>query len=196
MEKKMVYIPPAVKTIPVVLEEDIVSNTAAMKIAGITVNNSSDLEEEKSPFIVENLEEDTGFLMLQVSNLWKEHYGKTLRKRHALSSMQYAALASVYRFSLHGTKQVTHAMLVKYLKIDSMTLSDIFRGLETKGYIHRVTHPTDVKANIVTLTSKGKELVSQAVDIITEADYKFFNSLNGNTDYFIKQLKKLLEANE
>ena len=180
MRKKMVYVSPTVKIIPVVWEEGI-QNTEAMN------------EENKKN---ENPEENTGFLMLQVSNLWKGYHGKTLKKHHALSSMQYAVLTGVYQFSVHNTQPVIQTMLAKHLKIDAMTSSRIFKGLEAKGYICHVTHPDDVKAKAVLLTQEGKELLIQAVNIITESDHKFFKSLNENTEYFNKQLKKLLEANQ
>ena len=152
-------------------------------------------EKGESIFEIENLEEDTGFLMLQVSNLWKNFHGKTLKKYGGLTHMQYAVLAGIYWFTLHDTQQVTQVMLANYTRIDPMTLSYVFRGLEAKGYIRRVTHPTNVRAKAVNLTPEGEELMGQAVSSIVEADQKFFQSLGKKTNYFNQNLKKLLETN-
>ena len=85
-------------------------------------------------------------------------------------------------------------MLSKQTQIDTMALSHIFRKLETKGYIYRVTHPTDIRAKVVNLTPEGEELMKQVLGTIAEADQKFFKSLGKNTDRFNKYLKKLLDV--
>jgi len=114
------------------------------------------LDRKESPFVVENLEEDTGFLMLQVSHLWEYYHDKALKKYHDISHMQYAVLASIYWLVLHSEKEVTQTRLAQHTKIASMTISQMFKVLEARGFIYRKTHSTDVRAKAVDLTPEGK----------------------------------------
>ena len=144
---------------------------------------------------MKNLDENTGFLMLQVSSLWKNYHKKILKKYYQISYVQYVVLAGIYWFTLRNKKQVPQAMLAKHTKIAPMTISHIFKGLEAKGYIYRITHPTDIRAKAVNLTPEGKKLIIQAITTIMEADRKFFKILDINTDGFNKYLIQLLNAN-
>ncbi|MDR0542184.1 MAG: MarR family transcriptional regulator [Dysgonamonadaceae bacterium] len=149
-----------------------------------------------SPFLIENLEEDSGFLMLQVSRLWVEYHEKVLRKHHGLSHIQYAVLASIYWLVLDTCKQVTQTKLAKHTKIDPMTISQMFKVLEKKGYIYRTAHESDIRAKSVNLTEEGKELITQAIITITNADNKFFKVLGKNLKSFNKCMVELLNAND
>jgi len=154
------------------------------------------LEKDKSPFKIENLEEDTGFLVLQVSNLWGNLHDRTLKRYHGLSHMQYAVLASIYWLVIYSDRQVTQTILAQHTKINPMTISQMFKVLEAKGYIYRTPHATDVRAKAVNLTPEGKELMTKAVQTIWEEDSKFFKSLGKNTVRFNKYLYELLKAND
>ena len=154
------------------------------------------MEKEKSPFVIENLEEDTGFLMLQVSNLWEIYHDRALKKHHGISHMQYAVLASVHWLVLHSDKQVTQTILAQHTRIAPMTISQMFKVLEAKGYIYRKTHSTDVRAKAVDLTPAGKELMRKAVVTILNVDTKFFQALGKYTPRFNRCLVELLEAND
>jgi len=154
------------------------------------------LEKDESPFIIDDLAEDTGFLILQVSNLWGNYHDKALKRYHGLSHMQYAVLASIYWLVLHSGKQVTQTILAQHTKINPMTISQMFKVLETKGYIYRTTHATDIRAKAVNLTPEGKELMNNAFNTVWEVDAKFFKALGKNTERFNSYLYELLKANE
>ena len=154
------------------------------------------MNKEKSPFIIENLKDDTGFLMLQVSNLWSNIHDKALKKHHGLSHMQYAVLASVCWLVYHSDKQVTQSFLSQHTKINPMTISQIFKVLEAKGYIYRTKHPKDIRAKIVCLTKEGNELMHKAISTIWEVDKKFFTTLGKNSKRFNSYLYDLLISND
>ena len=154
------------------------------------------METEKSPFAVENLEEDTGFLMLQISNLWENSHDKALKKYHGISHMQYAVLASVYWLVLHSGKEVTQTILAQHTRIAPMTISQMFKVLEAKGYICRKTHSSDIRAKAVALTPDGKELVRKAINTILNVDTKFFQVLGKNAPRFNRCLLELLHSND
>ena len=154
------------------------------------------MEEDKSPFKIENLEEDSGFLMLQISNLWGNLHDRVLKRYYGLSHMQYAVLASIYWLVLFSGKQVTQTILAQHTKINSMTISQMFKVLEAKGYIYRITHATDIRAKAVNLTPAGKELMHKACNTIYEVDSKFFKNLGRHAERFNSDLCGLIKAND
>ena len=152
--------------------------------------------QKESPFIVLDLSEDSGFLMLQVSSLWASYHDKALKKYHGLSHMQYAVLASVYWLALHSEKHVTQTILAQHTKISPMTISQMLKVLEAKGYVSRTTHVTDVRAKVVDLTQVGKELMNQAIKTIFDVDAKFFHILGKNVKHFNGYMYELLKSND
>jgi DNA-binding MarR family transcriptional regulator len=154
------------------------------------------LNNNKSPFTLESLKDDTGFLMLQVSNLWNNSHDRALKKHHDLSHMQYAVLASVCWLVYHSNKLVTQSLLAQHTKINPMTISQIFKVLEAKGYIYRAKHPTDPRAKIVNLTDEGNELMQSAFRTIWDVDTKFFKVLGKNVSRLNSFLYDLLIAND
>jgi DNA-binding MarR family transcriptional regulator len=154
------------------------------------------MDTTNSPFTIENLEEDTGFLMLQISRLWAEYHERATKKYYNITHMQYAVLASVYWLLLHEKREVTQTILAKHTKIDPMTISQVFKVLEKKGYIYRKTHSTDVRAKSVNLTQQGKELMNEAVNTIFNVDSKFFKVLGKNIAHFNNYLVTLLKEND
>ena len=159
-------------------------------------NKQIALEKDKSPFIIKDLKEDSGFLMLQVSNLWNNRHDRALKTNHGLSHMQYAVLASVCWLVYHSDKPVTQSLLAQHTKINPMTVSQIFKVLESKGYISRTKHPTDPRSKIATLTDDGNELIHRAFRTIWNVDKKFFKALGKKNKRFNSYLYELLLAND
>ena len=153
------------------------------------------MNNDKSPFIIKNLKDDTGFLMLQVSNLWNNCHDKALKRQHGLSHMQYAVLATVCWLSFNGDGLTTQSFLAQHTKINPMTISQVIKVLETKGYIYRTKHPNDVRAKVVYLTQAGNNLMDKAFQSIWDADMKFFKSLGKKSTHFNDYLYKLLLEN-
>jgi DNA-binding MarR family transcriptional regulator len=154
------------------------------------------MDVKDNPFIIENLRNDTGFLMLQTSRLWDEYHERAIKKYYNITYIQYAVLASVYWLAIHGKKEVTQAILAKYTKMDPMTISQVFKVLEKKGYIYRKTHSTDVRAKSVYFTPEGEELISKAVATVVNIDNKFFRILGENIEHFNSYLLALLKEND
>jgi DNA-binding MarR family transcriptional regulator len=155
-----------------------------------------DKNKQPSPFVIEDLEEDSGFLMLQVSRLWEECHDRVLKRHCGISGMQYAVLTSIYWLILHNNKQVTQTILAKHTKIDPMTISQMFKVLEKQGYMYRTTHATDIRAKAVYLTQQGIELMHKAIPMIIQVDTKFFQTLGKNLPRFNNYMVELLKAND
>lgn len=153
------------------------------------------LGEKDFPFTCKDLRKDTGFLMLQVSNLWATSHDRALKRYYNLSHMQYAVLASVYWLVLHG-EEVTQVRLAQHTKISPMSISKMLKGLEVKGYVYRTKHSTDVRAKAVHLTVQGKDILNKAIQTIAEVDDKFFNALGKNVTRFNIYMFDLLQRND
>jgi len=143
----------------------------------------------------EDLDKNSGFLMLRVSKLWEDTHERALKKYYDISYTQYAVLASINWLVLHG-QNVTQIKLSKHTKISPMSISQILKILEKKDYAYRVACIDDVRAKCVLLTLKGKELVHQAFQVIYTVDEKFFNPFGENRQKFNIYMAKLLSANE
>ncbi|MDR1632627.1 MAG: MarR family transcriptional regulator [Dysgonamonadaceae bacterium] len=154
------------------------------------------MDVKDNPFIIENLKNDTGFLMLQTARLWDEYHERAIKKYYNITYIQYAVLASVYWLVLHGKREVTQTILAKYTKMDPMTISQVFKVLEKRGYIYRKTHSTDVRAKSVYFTPQGEELISKAVATVVNIDNKFFRILGDNIEHFNAYLLALLNEND
>ncbi|MDR1682312.1 MAG: MarR family transcriptional regulator [Candidatus Symbiothrix sp.] len=160
------------------------------------IEYEENMDQKESPFVIENLEEDTGFLVLQISALWEEYHERVLKKYYNLSHMQYAVLASIYWLVLHSGKEVTQIILARHTKIAPMTISQILKRLEAKGYIYRNCHSTDIRAKSLHLTEEGRVLMNKAVATIIQIDKKFFKVLGKNVTRFNQYILELLKANE
>jgi DNA-binding MarR family transcriptional regulator len=154
------------------------------------------VDSDHLPFIIENLKEDTGFLLLQVSNLWGNYHDKALKRNHGLSHMQYAILASVTWLVYKSGKQVTQSLLAQHTKVNPMTISQMLKVLEAKGYVFRTKHPSDIRANVVHLTQEGNVLMNSAFNTIWSIDESFFKALGKNSVRFNLYLNHLLDAND
>ena len=149
-----------------------------------------------APFIEENLDNDSGFLMLRVSKLWEETHEKILKKYYDISHIQYAVLASIHWLILHEKKGVTQIKLSKHTKLSPMTISQTIKILEAKDYVYRTSCKNDVRAKCSFLTSKGEDLMQKAFPVIFAADEKFFASLGKNRERFNEYMARLLGDNE
>jgi DNA-binding MarR family transcriptional regulator len=151
--------------------------------------------QETMPFGYTTIEENTGFLLWQISHMWQSEQEKAMRENFGISQLQYVILASIYWLNIHR-REVTQTCLSQHTKIEKMTISKNLELLQKKSYILRKTHSTDLRANAVCLTEKGKELVNRAVIVIENIDRKFFISLGKKINNFNDDLLKLIVCNQ
>jgi len=154
------------------------------------------LEQEKSPFIIKELSNDSGSLMLQVLSLWENYHDRAIKKYSDLSYMQFSVLASAYWLILNSEKQVTQTILANHTRINPMTISQMLKVLEFKGYIYRTAHLTDVRAKVVNLTDSGKDLVNRLMKIVYDLNDRFFYVLGKDIEHFNHYIVELLNAND
>ncbi|GHU88728.1 MarR family transcriptional regulator [Bacteroidia bacterium] len=144
---------------------------------------------------LENLNDDLGFLVLQMSNLWEQNHKKVLKRYH-ITHTEFCVLASIHWLSEHDNLSTTQIGLAKHIKTDPMNISQTIKGLEKQKLVLRTCHPMDVRANLVLLTSEGKEIIEKAALTIHEAERRFFQILGRNYNYFRDCMIKLIQSNE
>jgi len=152
--------------------------------------------QKKSPFLIEDPAEDSGFLMLQASNLWSYYQAKALRRFYGLSHMQFNVLASVAWQVLHNGKEITQVEIAHHIKSEPTAVSQMIRALEDKGYISRTTNSTNIRAKSVELTEEGKDLMIKVMQTIYDVNAKFFSILGKNIKRFNGDLSELINAND
>jgi DNA-binding MarR family transcriptional regulator len=70
-----------------------------------------------------------------------------------------------------------------------MQVSQVVRKLEEKQLVERSIHPTDTRAKVVVLTSRGETILQKAIPLVETLDTDFFSHCNQFK--FLKELQKL-----
>lgn len=77
---------------------------------------------------------------------------------------------------LGQAERMTQRELAAELKVTPRNVTALIDALETTGFVRRTAHPTDRRATVVVLTSKGQKAVARLQAEVTE----FANLLFGN----------------
>lgn len=73
-----------------------------------------------------------------------------------------------------------------------MTISQVVRALEKSGYLARIPHQKDTRSKVIRVTTAGRELAEQAVQVVEATDRKFFMPLEDNGQSLVTLFRKLL----
>jgi len=146
------------------------------------------------PFSIKQLEDNSGFLLWQISSLWQQKQKKALEANYNITHTQYVLLASIYWLTLHD-EEVTQVSLSAHTKIEPMTISQVLKVLQKKEYIYRQPHSKDTRAKAVYLTPQGKKLMKDAIVTIESIDARFFEVLGKNVNKFNSTMQKLIKDN-
>lgn len=130
----------------------------------------------KLPFGFDKPEDSPGFLLWQATMTWQRLIKKALEP-HGVSHAQFVIMALLLWFKEHRY-DITQILIVKWSKLDKMTVSKSLKSLVSQGLAHRVEHETDTRAKSVSLTSKGKALVCNLVPIVEQIDAEFFGAVS------------------
>ena len=87
--------------------------------------------------------------------------------------MQFTVLAGIGWLSRDGAAPI-QAAVADHCKLDAMTVSQIVRVLEKKGFIDRSAAADDARAKAVRLTAAGATALAAALPRIDELDTGFF----------------------
>lgn len=127
----------------------------------------------KLPFGFDRPEDSPGFLLWQTTTLWQRQIKKALEV-YDISHAQFVIMATLMWFEAHQ-HDTTQMSIVKWTKLDKMTVSKALKKLVVCSYVSRLEHTKDTRAKSVTLTEKGKGLVRTLVPIVEKIDKLFFD---------------------
>lgn len=78
---------------------------------------------------------------------------------------------------LSKNNQVNQDMIAAYFLIDKGAIAKSLSKLEEKGYVDRVINPENHREKIISLTTKGMEIMEEMRDILVEWNNGIFNGL-------------------
>lgn len=99
-------------------------------------------------------------------------FARSLQKRSAglgFSPGQFPVLLELWH-----QDGLTQKQLLDRLEVEQATLANTLARMERDGQIARTPHPTDKRAQIITLTDLGRELERHALEAAEEADAALF----------------------
>ena len=144
----------------------------------------------KTAFKHDRPNDSAGFLLWQVTSLWKSELEKVFTS-YGITQLQFAVLASLKWFE-EQHQETTQAHIVEHAKIDKMTVSRALRKLEKLGWVARERSNNDGRALGIGLTEQGKDKVNQAIVDVEAADDRFFAGLTEQNLTAYKDLTVLL----
>jgi MarR family transcriptional regulator, organic hydroperoxide resistance regulator len=136
-------------------------------------------------------DQSPGFLLWQVAHSWQRGQ-KVALEAVGLTHVQFVHLASLAWLTRTGAV-VTQIELSRFTHTDVMVTSKVLRALEARDHVIRSEHPADSRANCLTLTRAGQNLVNEAVPLIEVADAAFFGALGSGLTAFQAALQSLAE---
>lgn len=128
------------------------------------------------PFGFDRPEDSPGFLLWQTTMIWQRQIKKAL-EAYDISHAQFVIMATLMWFEAHHY-DTTQILIVNWSKLDKMTVSKSLKKLVALGYVNRSEHETDTRAKSVSLTKKGKDMVSTLVPIVEGIDYNFLGKVS------------------
>jgi MarR family transcriptional regulator, lower aerobic nicotinate degradation pathway regulator len=99
-----------------------------------------------------DLDEQLGFNLVRVANLFKREHARALRE-HKLTPEQWQALATLWR---HGT--LKQAEIARVTMQDAPAVSRMLVRMERNGWLERLADPQDARSSLVRLTAEGRQL--------------------------------------
>lgn len=134
-------------------------------------------------------DDSPGYLLWRVSNSWQREQRNALQHL-GLTHTQFVVLAVASWFE--EKEALTQVRLSQLTGSDTMTISQVVRVLEKAGYLERIPHQKDTRSKVIRVTTTGRELAGQAVQVVEATDKKFFMPLEDNGQSLVTLFRKLL----
>lgn len=89
---------------------------------------------------------------------------------------------------------LTQRQLLDKLDVEQATLANTLARMERAGLIARRRHPTDRRAQVITLTEEGRALEAKALEAAADADAALFTGFRRfEHDLMIEYMRKIIE---
>jgi MarR family transcriptional regulator, organic hydroperoxide resistance regulator len=119
----------------------------------------------------------TGSLVWRLSMKWRAAVDRVVAP-FGLTHAQYVLLATLYGLSL-SHKAPSQRELADATGLEPAYVSRLARSLEANQLIERTEAPTDVRAVELKLTSRGEEVVTQAIAAVRELHDELLEPIGG-----------------
>lgn len=136
-------------------------------------------------------EENTGYLLWQVTMQWQLSMNRALRKM-GLTLTQFSLMAGVYWLT-KTNQSITQQQLANYANTDKMMTSKILTVLEKKQLIEKTNNPKDSRAKLLRITPKGTQMLREAYHIVQQVDQSFFTNVTKDKVAFDDLLLRLMK---
>jgi len=146
------------------------------------------------PSRFEKPEDSPGFLLWQVTNSWQRRIRHAL-KEIGLTHVQFVLLTATDWLD-NAKLPTTQTNVAKFAHTDVMMTSQVIRTLKGKGLVVVEENPSDTRAHILKVTPTGKRLVKSALELVEDADGKFFGPLRQDSIRFVAMLNLLIEPED
>jgi DNA-binding MarR family transcriptional regulator len=133
-------------------------------------------------------EESPGYLLWRVSTAWRRAIESVL-KPLGLTHPQFVILASL-AWLTRGGQSPSQVEISRQAGLDPNTTSQILRGLQAKKLIER-KHRVDERSKSPTLTTRGAQVLADAMPAVESADAAFFSPLDLKKSGIIGALQTL-----
>ncbi len=132
------------------------------------------------------LHDSLGYWMNRVASQMHESFDQAVADLD-MTAAQWAVIATVAR-----SQQSTPGEIAEYIGIHGGSVTRLLDRLVDKGFVERISHPTDRRALIVRLTSAGKALVPKLEKRSKTENNRFLERLEPDVRAtFVEHLKRL-----
>jgi DNA-binding MarR family transcriptional regulator len=119
-----------------------------------------------------DLRDLVSFQLRQLTNIYTKGSSSAYERNFDLTMNEWRCIAL-----LHGKRGMSMNRLAEHAQFDRGLASRTVRGLEERGLLAREADATDGRGVVITLTAKGRELVSQVFPIAEERNTRLLSCL-------------------
>jgi MarR family transcriptional regulator, organic hydroperoxide resistance regulator len=132
----------------------------------------------------------TGYLVWHLSVRWQVQLSRALGPL-GITHTDYAVLASLRGLAQVGV-QPSQRELADVSGLEPMYVSKLVRSLERAGLVERRPHPADPRANQLSLTDRGDEIVTAGRQVVAGLEDERLAALGGSSSERAARFKEAL----
>ncbi|MEM9831611.1 MAG: MarR family winged helix-turn-helix transcriptional regulator [Bacteroidota bacterium] len=148
----------------------------------------------KNIFPFEKPEENSGFLLWQVTMCWQRQMKQALDKL-GLTHTQFVLLAALQWLS-QNQSEVYQIEVAHHAQVDKMMTSKIVKTLVSKQFVKTQNSKQDKRAKPLILTAQGNKILQNALTVVKKVDTDFFSSLRSKEAEYQRMMQLLMKNRE
>ncbi|MFC3572469.1 MarR family winged helix-turn-helix transcriptional regulator [Streptomyces yaanensis] len=137
-----------------------------------------------------------GFYVWRLSTKWRVAVDRAVAPL-GLTHAQYSVVATLFGMHRAG-RRPSQRQLADHTGLEALYISKLARALETAGLVNRTRDPADPRAMQLSLTTRGREVAQQAIEVVHRLLEQLLQPLGGldsaRTKEFTRELRTLLDV--